>query len=399
MLKFLKLRYGYIILLIIWMPFQKFILKVDGAGISILLLSLAVFTNESIKTNFLRLFRLKPFWIWGVWIIYNYVNTQIKGSSHQSTWAFFLQLFYPLFIMLILYNSIIRYNFRSLLTVIVIGLYAYIAFVFIFDIRVFFDSRTDSVLNANIIGINAFLLVFVLTLKYVYKHIKLLPFFLLSVIPILVLVLSASRKSFIALLILVLAFLFIRLKGSPIKRFFIIVFSSIFLYVGVTFVINSTALGQRFQETTTAAQENKKLQTKTVLDNFGDRGIFYYYGWKMFLNNPITGVGLQNFKKVSDLFDSNIHSEYMVHIAEGGVIGTSLFFLFYYWIGKQLKRAYNKFKKLRKITIIYIAGFVAVLSINTAAWTYDNITIFILLGLIIGYVKSLKFLKLDAKEK
>ena len=199
MLKFLKLRYVYIILLIIWVPFQKFILKVDGAGISILLLSLAVFIDESIKTKFLRLFRQKPFWIWGVWIIYNYVNTLIKGSSHQSTWAFFLQLFYPLFIMLILYNSIIWYNLRSLLTVLTIGLYTYIAFVFIFDIRVFFDARTGSVLNANIIGFKAFLLVFVLTLKYIYKHIKLLPFFLLSVIPILVLVLSASRKSFIGI--------------------------------------------------------------------------------------------------------------------------------------------------------------------------------------------------------
>ena len=391
MIKLLKLKYFYIILFIVWVPFQKFILKVDGAGISLLLISFILFVKESNSTNFLALFKQKPFWIWGVWIIYNFVNTLSKGSSHQSTWAFFLQLFYPLFIILILYHSLSKFNIRSLFTVLIIGLYLYIFLVFIFDVNLLLGLRNQSELNSNVVGINAFLLVFVLVLKYIYKHIKLLPLFLLSAIPVVVLIVTASRKSFIALLIILVALLFTRMKGSYIKRALIIVFSTAFLYIGLNFISENTILGERFLETTNATDKYEILETGTVLDKFGDRGIFYYYGWDMFLKHPLTGVGLQNFKRESKLFNSNIHSEYMVHLAEGGILGTILFFIFYYWIGKQLIHVYTKFRNIRGTTMIYIAGFIAVLFINTAAWTYDNTTIFILLGLIIGYVKSLKF--------
>jgi O-antigen ligase len=112
----------------------------------------------------------------------------------------------------------------------------------------------------------------------------------------------------------------------------------------------------------------------------------------VFIENPINGVGLQNFKKNATDFNFSIHSEYMVNIAEGGIIGTTLFFLFYYWIWKQLKQVFKKFKNVWRITVIYIAGFIAVLFINTAAWTYDSISVFITLGLIIGYVKQFEFL-------
>lgn len=388
---FFKVKNLLIILLIIWTPFQLYILKVDGAGISVLLLAIAVFFDESIKTNFLRLFRQKPFWIWGVWIIYNFVNTLSSVSSHESTWAFFMKLFYPLLIMLLLKDSM-RFSKKSLFNVLIVGYYIYLFLVLVFALTALINDRTESDLNANSIGINAFVLVFILVLKYIHKHIKLLPLFLLSVIPVMIIVVSASRKSFTALVILVLAILFAKLKGSPQKRFFTITFIATFLYFVTFFTIKDTALGQRFLSTSDSTEEIELLKTDTFLDNFGDRGIFYYYGWQMFLDNPVNGVGLQNFKKHSDDFNFSVHSEYMVNIAEGGIIGTILFFLFYYWIGKQLKHVFKKFKNVWRITIIYIAGFIAVLFINTAAWTYDSISIFIILGLIIGYVKQFETL-------
>lgn len=386
-----KLKYLLIILLIIWIPFQLFILKVDGAGISVLILAILVFFNESLKNNLLVLFRQKPFSIWGVWIFYNFVNTLSIGYSGESTWAFFIKLFYPLLILLIFQNSM-KFNKKALFNILTIGFYTYIAFVLIFAIESLIYDRENGVLNANAIGINSFVLVFVLILKYIHKHLKLLPLFLLSIIPIILIVISASRKSFVCLFIIVLAVLITKLNGSLKKQFFIITFITICFYFISFFSIKNTRLGERFTNVSNQTEEMDHLKTNTIFDNFGDRGIFYYHGWGVFIENPINGIGLQNFKENATDFNFSIHSEYMVNIAEGGIIGTTLFFLFYYWIWKQLKQVFKKFKNVWRITIIYIAGFTSVLFINTAAWTYDSISVFIILGLIIGYVKQFEFL-------
>jgi len=386
-------EYFFLISIIIWFPFQTFILKIDGAGYSLIIILLGLlFSNGIKKGSFLHLLKENPFWIWLVWILYNFINTLSKGLFDESPFLFLIRLLYPLIIILILNHKWIESQQRILFNILIISLYFYLAFLFIFDINILFGGRNNGELNANIVGINFFVLVFVLILKFTYNQIKMVPFLLLLFLPITVIILVASRKAFISLFILIGGFLFSRLKGHPIKRLFFLVFVTATLYIGMIFIVENTLLGERLLETSTATQLHETLRTNTILDIFGDRGIYYYYGWNIFLDNSITGIGLRNFKSESS-FTTLIHSEYMVNITEGGILGSILFFFFYYWIARHLLQIYIKERYLRMTTIVYIVGFLGVLFINTAAWTYDSIPIFILLGLIIRYIRSHQSIK------
>ncbi|WP_162055433.1 O-antigen ligase family protein [Pontibacter pamirensis] len=388
MLKYLSLKYIYLFVIIIWVPFQIFILGVDGAGVSLMLLTGLVFVNESLRFRFIQVLQQKPIIWWGAWVIYSFYNTIYKGSTHDSITIFFFSLFIPFLALCVTYLLYLKSK-KILFNTVIGALTSYLALALIFDGHVLFVDRLDGKLNANLIGIYSFILVFFLLLKYVHKQINFLLCFSLSVLPFSVIILSASRKSFAALAILMIAFFLTKLKGSIIKKTVVLGFGYLIFYLSASYLLESTQIGERLAKTTEDTESHKALQTGTVLDYFGDRGVHYYYGWQLFSENPITGIGLKNFIKEAPL-EYVLHSEYMVQLAEGGLFGSILFVLFYFWIGSQLFRLYKSKKELSNKILVYAGGFGGVLFINTAAWTYEFAPIFILFGAIVGFILSEK---------
>lgn len=389
--KYLNLKYWAIFALIIWFPFQIFILKFDAAGISTMILTSLVLINESLRNNLFGNCRVKPIILWGAWILYNYINTLLKGSPHDSPLVFFFVIFYPFAALCITYILYVVKNANVLYNVLIFAFSTYLLFVFIFNKQLLLEDRMGSELNANVVGITSFILIFITLIKFTEGYLKTLPFFLITIFPFVIIILSESRKSFIALSILLLAFFLSKINGSVVKKFLIITFGLIIFYFGLNFVLSQTELGQRLSGISKETEDIEALQTGTFLDNFGDRGIYYYYGWEIFTENPLSGIGLKNFKDNSQ-FGLVLHTEYMVQLAETGIIGSLLFFLFYYWIGKNLIIIYRRQIQFRNVTIIYMAGFVGIIFINTSAWTYESIPIFIMLGIILGYLKKAEIL-------
>ena len=64
-------------------------------------------------------------------------------------------------------------------------------------------------------------------------------------------------------------------------------------------VLKTTEIGSRLSTITTQAEQHTFLQTETAWDLFGDRGYYYYHGWELFLEAPLTGIGLVNFPSAS----------------------------------------------------------------------------------------------------
>lgn len=388
MLKYFNIQFLLIFLLIIWSPFQIFVLKVDSAGRILVGMSFLVLFLSIWKGQFMEFVWAKPNRYWLIWILFSFFNALIfEWYSEEPPLFFLMALVYPFLGMSIVNRFIKKPDLITNVVIVSFAVYLFLVIIF-FRGNLTAGERVDQLLNVNIIGIHCLVLVFFLMLKHQRKHINFILFIILILVPIIIIVLTASRKSFIGLVILSTAYIFTKLKGNILKKILILGFGPIFLYSAFIFFLEDTQLGKRLLETTDQVENENLIQTGTFLDKMGDRGIYYYYGWKVFKSNPITGVSLRGFIYNSPLEDAN-HSEYMTQLSEGGIIGTALFLMFYIWIGKGLYRIWRKHKKNRKTTILYVGIFLAILSINLSAWTYHMVPIFLCFGMIINYIQIL----------
>ena len=132
-------------------------------------------------------------------------------------------------------------------------------------------------------------------------------------------------------------------------------------------------------------EEQKNILDEIIL--FDDKKTLL--ALEMFLQNPWTGIGINNFCWQNNYHEGlPFHTEYMVQLAECGIIGTLIFIVFYYGMLKRLLICYRK-KLARKEVIILMATFFAFVVINLVAWTYTNANYFMMYGIIYGATESL----------
>ena len=111
-------------------------------------------------------------------------------------------------------------------------------------------------------------------------------------------------------------------------------------------------------------------------------------GWKIFIEHPWFGVGLSNFQ-IETGYPLPIHSEYIVQLCEGGIVGSILFIMFYLNILKCIISVKTSNKDNLGIYLLFLSLFLTVCFINLTAWTYQFSHYFICFGLIIGKSFSL----------
>lgn len=225
-------------------------------------------------------------------------------------------------------------------------------------------------------------LMFFLYLKYrygiSYKHL-----FLLSVIPILGIVMSTSRNG---LSLVVIYFFSIWLapmfKGrnseSQLKRIIPVVLLGVIAMFLLTWLMDNTEAGARLVDSddTTVAE----LQTGTVLDFLGERAWYYYLGWMNFLANPWFGIGLWHFDTYNQ-YGLPLHTEYMIHIAEGGIIGATLYFSFTIFILFKLVKRFVSTKT--SVSFVLLMMFVSYLFVGITAREFYYTFFYPILGVIV----------------
>ena len=380
-------NYFFLLLAIIWIPFQKSILIIDGAALSLTSLTLLTFVANSFNRFSLKLFSKKYIFIWFIWIIYSAINLLNKGYVSDTSLTSFLiiQLIMPFLVMFVCTRELIVNKERTI-NFILLTLIFHLIFCFIsFGSSLFDEQLRHSDSYVNIMSLNAIFITFFGFLKNEFKKLNKIFLVLVFLVPFTVVVITATRKALGAILIFMLFFYMRSLKlniYTIIKTLIQLVLSYFFF----SFIMNSTVIGERIKEI-----QNTSLVLNIpgyeFLSIFGDRALFYLEGWFLFLSNPIFGIGLTNFAnpKYTE-FNILIHSEYMVQLTENGIIGFLLFIMFYYMIFTGLRDIYRKFDLNRKTYYILISGFFSIVFINFTAWTYAFPQYFAVFGVIIGFI-------------
>ena len=399
-----KINYAYITFVILWLPINLAFFNIDGKGtIATIITVLVLMINTLFDINFYkRYFFTSPFYFWLIWIVYNGVNLMIKGFNSEISLISYVinTLFIPYFSM-VLSNKEIQRNKTDFLNLmfIILLLFSLLSITVLREGEV---TTSDAKLDiqrvtgklGNLGPLISMFILFFLSLLYVKSKKKITTLIIFTVYVIGLISISGTRKAFGAV-ILILIFTYL----AKIKFSFTNIFNTILLclviFFGYDYVMDNTAIGLRFNQ---GVDDGEKFNTSNieVLNYLGDRANFYIDGWRIFSQNPLSGIGLENYTNVSNS-KYRLHTEYIVQLAETGLIGTLLFLLFNIGIGRRIYMIWRKYKKNRAEAMVLLGGFLAVLFLNLTAWTYSFPHYFIVFGVIVGFYENIKRTELKNK--
>lgn len=390
-----KQRYAFniffLMVAVLWPLFKALYFDgIDGAGrTEIILMLLALFINGKVLFN-----TPKVMHTWLLWIIYCTINLYFKGFySETNTFSNWIitRLIFPYMCMLVSYqafkqhftNSTERF-FYAYATYVVLGAFATKSI----------ESYDVGVRMSNELG-NAFfntaiLLGLFASLMYAAQRIDKWFYWIVVATLMYVILLSGERKGFIAFFVIMFGSLLgvnMKTKKNSLLSFLVI--------IGLAFLLVNVAVSySTFGERMSNSMETSMFEDNLFLKLMGDRGVMYFEGWGLFLQNLCFGIGLNKYGLYNSFMDGlPFHTEYMVQLCECGLVGTSMFLVFYWGMIKRLFRLL-KHDSDRTMTIIVSSAFLAIIVINFVAWTYDNPNYFMVYGLIYAYFDKKQSLQL-----
>ena len=369
--------------MVLWPMFQgNFLNGVDGAGrIGWFMMIMSIFVNGK---SLLQVPKIML--IWGVWILYNIILSQIKGFEPEVNLPFPIwvmnSLIKPFITMLVAYNAFRMGSDKTIKSL----FYCWLVFVAIGIVTMQGHTRDvmgeDVTRQSNEMG-NTFINASIFLLMFAFYAlnkglIKINIFIVACLIEILAIVLSGSRKGMLSIFIIFFMSYVGKKTDMSMKQFVRISFIAMIAYLVVQIIMTYTVAGLRVQE----GLDENEYEDNWFLSKMGDRAFMYDCGWELFLEHPMTGIGLLNFRWQNALgIDLVIHSEYMVQICECGIIGSVLFLIFYYGMAKRiiqmLIRGENK-----QDTFVLLATFIGFLMMSFFTWTYTGIYYFLFFGFI-----------------
>ena len=372
----------YLCFMVLWPLLQgNFLNGFDGAGrIGWFMMIMAVFANGKSLSQIPKIML-----IWGVWILYNIILSRVKGFDMGGIsfpiWAI-NSLIKPFITMLVAYNTFRMDSDRTIKSL----FYCWLVFVAIGIVTMQGHTRDvmgeDVTRQSNEMG-NTFINASIFLLMFAFYAlnkglIKINIFIVACLIEILAIVLSGSRKGMLSIFIIFFMSYVGKKTDMSMKQLIRIGFIAMIAYLVVQIIMTYTVAGLRIQ----AGLEEEEYADNWFLSKMGDRAFMYDYGWELFLENPLTGIGLQNFRWQNALgIELALHTEYMVQICECGIIGSVLFLIFYYGMAKRivllLISGANK-----QDTFVLLATFIGFLMMSFFAWTYTGIYYFIFFGFI-----------------
>jgi hypothetical protein len=218
-------------------------------------------------------------------------------------------------------------------------------------------------------------------------------YIVLSLGMIYLILLCGSRKGILMLIIPILCFNFYNLKQKFLKKVIGIIITlgiSYVLIMKVPFFYN--IIGSRLEDMVNIVM-NKTEGTEDT-----SRLLLIPYGWEWFKEHPIIGVGINNFRTLSNntyLFaDKNFyaHNNYIELLVGVGLIGFFIYYIGYFYVIRAT---------LKKSTIVnkwIVSLFIVLLFVDFAAVSYYDLVfqLFICIGFsAIQLEKTKNYIKCD----
>lgn len=391
----------YIIVCIIWPPFQLYILHADGAGRTIIFLSvLAVLLNWKALGKRKRVFATPAFRCWVVLLCYSMLNAFVKGFyAENGTFGFLKVNFFHPILFLVIAMLELHKDRRTGLKVIWVALGIYL----LIGLPSLVVNRDDRLMVeglGNLYPLHAVAFLFVSAVLLVEGRIKMWVFVGLTIAVSAVILMSGTRKAFGAEFIILLGVVLNYGKKKNLWAWIRIILLGGVLLAGVRFAMNHSTVGQRFAE---GEEKNYNVQlvgnqhvNDVLMTILGDRAIQYEIGLELFSQHFLTGIGLTNFMNMSRT-EFRLHSEYMVQLCENGIIGFVLLILFYVYTISALQKSKKRMKS--KVINMVLFGLLAILFLNLTAWTYCQNYVMIVYAMALTYAYSKPKYKYSLQRK
>ncbi len=381
--KYLNPTFFSLFFIINWDVIWTYILGKSSGGNTGLMLFFFVFIGvmDNIKSKYFikRLFK-KPYFIWFIWIVYALVNTFLKEESTSvlnMNISFVGFVMMPLIVMLIIGNLKIN-QIKYFLNLIIFSFLFRIVLSAIFDgfSSEFGGYRFGSEFNSNMIAFGGIIMSFIIFLKKaIYQRISIFDKGLLM-ITILLIVLTASRKSFLSIFIMAFGYLIIFSSGNFVFKYLKVLMYSFALLAISFFAFKDAIVVERITETF-----NSTKSATDEVEMFDGRALQYVNGIEVFKENYITGVGLLNYSLI-DEWGLVLHSEYLVQLVECGIIGFFIFLFFHAYIIRRLLK-FRKKIEFKRVAGVFLLYYIVFFILSWGGWSYNVVVFWIVPGLAI----------------
>lgn len=371
---------------ILWDAINSVFFLGDGMGRIGLILGLFSFTSI-ITTSGFNVFKEKSILIWLLWVFYaiiGWLSFGINVTSHEmgvevpKLYFCMARFISPLLVMIVSVYEIVCNSKKFILFSLV--LFVVYMLLGLQTIQSSGDQRLLSQLGNNLPLACVTLIMIALFIdlkKWLNKKLLII----IVILGLYCIIVAATRKAFVGSLIIIAFWIIAKHDLLKTRNIILLALLLSIGYFVVTFVLENTALGERFAKTTDDGAEFNETNY-TWLNFLGDRAGQYVTGWSLFLKYPIFGIGYSNFPVLTNQHYP-IHSEIMVHICEGGIIGLLLFISFIASLFMKIKKMLN-FNSYYKYSLLFLGYLLSVLLIDLTAWTYDTVPFFVGFGIIIG---------------
>ena len=360
--------------------------SIDGAGrISILLGILILLLNIN-NIEFRKVLKSTPVLIWGLWGIYTAVNWLFhRVETVQVPWIFIGNQIFLVWIAMVVVTYECRRNYQTTLKFILSCFVIYVIFGLLFQRDTIYQSGRGGAVLGNVLPLTSLSMVATAVFMYVKKWLTLKNLVIIIILSLAAILFVATRKALGGLIIILFFLLITKYPLNNVKNFLSLIFGLLVFYVGLSFMLDNTILGERMHGIDESANQFNTSNLR-ILNFLGDRAYFYIKGWEIFKEHPLTGIGINNFMYI-DKLKLPFHTEYMAQLAENGIIGTILYVLFYCNIFKQIIRA-RKYHIIGNEYWPYLGWMFAVLFISLTAWVYSFVHYYIVFGLVIGGIQK-----------
>jgi O-antigen ligase len=393
---YFNLTFFSLFLVIIWDALKSY-LSLGSPLIQLSVLAPVLFLGVIVNLNerIWKILFTRPVLIWFIWIIYSIFNTFIFiGKFYQEKNPFILvfSLVVVLIFLLLIITS--KRDTRLIINLLIFSYFFRLLLSFVFDSMANLGNaeRFGEEFNANMIGFGALFIIGLVFLKKVQFNKVHRTDYLIILLAAFTILITGSRKNFIALILIVLGYAYIYRSKSMFKNFAKYFTFLIFISVVLVWTLNNTVIGERFVDS-----YNRTLlhsQSGSGEHMFDSRARYYINGWKLFKEHPINGIGLRNYQ-IYDFANKPLHTEYMTQIAEGGLIGTFLFIYFYGYIFIALLKIRKKQKDFRKLAETHIILLIVMFILFFGVWIYRTPMMWVFIALSIRFIREVKQNKLQ----
>lgn len=381
-----SLNICFICLILFWQSAQRTLFQgFDGQGRIFGILAAICFFSTLACQNATRLKNTKKP-LWGLWCLYAAINTFLQyhqGTSNTGVFSFITVHIFTPFTVLFAISSLPKEKWEGLARL--LGPTALVCILLHIWNSTISDGRLSSAsFDPNELSILLYLTLVVFSVQFLMQNISKLVYIGVAIFSLALSILVASRMGFAGIAALSLGLWMLSSRNEQtvsLPKIFVVV---VFIALPISLLVKTTTLGNRLSETSTQSLAfSNDYVTGTVFENFGDRGVYYVLGWEAFKDSPVFGIGLRNFKGL--YYDTVMHSEIMIHLAELGLIG---FFLY----ARNLWHLSRDILKLRRLKPNKLHNYLAIILVvillsATVLFLYNSVSSAAIFGILLLFSK------------